>query len=348
MKHFIILIAAVFIGLTVIYFQNEDRTKKVDDHTLRIYASSSFIAKWGPGPELKALFEKQHIFKIEFVESPDISMTMQKINFEGDRARADLVLGLDQFDIGRLASKIKWKTLDIAYTDQLTDELKSQTDSLLKQKNFVAYDWAPMTLIARRDLGVQIDSLDDLLKPELKGKIALQDPRTSSPGLQFLSWIFESKSAQESIVFLKALTQQVHSFSSSWSAAYGLFKNKQADLVFSYVTSPIYHLVEEKDDSYLALEFKEPLPVQIEFAGVPDGCKNCEGAQIFLKFMLSQEAQKIIMAKNYMMPVVAKVKDSTPFDAVKVFKTRAVQFYDQNQIEKWVNQWSEIRKNEGQ
>ncbi len=343
MKHFIIFIVLIFSGLSFFYFDKKDKSQVIEDRTIRVYASSSFIAKWGPGPALKELFEKQNIFKVEFLESPDVAMTLQKISFEKENSTVDLVLGLDQFDISRLTSKVEWRPLQ-----SINGEFVPEIAQLFKeQKNFIAYDWAPMTFISRQDLPVQVTQLDDLLKPELKGRIALQDPRTSSPGLQLLIWIFENKPPEQAIIFLKALMKQAHSFSSGWSGSYGLFKNRQSDIVFSYVTSPIYHVVEENDSNFVSLEMKEALPVQVEFAGVPATCKNCEGAEQFLKFMVTREAQKIIMAKNYMLPVVERVKEATEFDAIKVYRTNPVKFYEQEKIDKWINQWTEIRKNEG-
>ena len=53
-----------------------------------------------------------------------------------------------------------------------------------------------------------------------------------------------------------------------------------------------------------------------------------------------------IMNYNYMFPVIEKVKEATPFDALKIYRTLPVKFYEQNKIEKWINTWSEIRKNE--
>lgn len=73
--------------------------------------------------------------------------------------------------------------------------------------------------------------------------------------------------------------------------------------MLSYATSPIYHLVEEKNSNFKSYEFQEGHPVQIEFAGVPETCQNCEAAIKFVHFMQTTEAQKIIMAKNYMLPI---------------------------------------------
>lgn len=343
MRHFIFFIIFVFGLLSTVYFYKEDSAKNLEDKKIYVYASASFIAKWGPGPALKELFEKQNLFKIEFVESPDINMTLQKISFESENSLADVVMGLDQYDISRLSSKITWREVDRPGHINYVSEVKPVSN----EKNFIPYDWAPLTFVVRKNFSTKIINLNDLLNPELKNKIALQDPRTSSPGLQFLIWLFESKSPDESVRLLKSLNEQVHSYSPSWSASYGLFKNNQADLVFSYVTSPLYHVVEEKDDNYTGLEPAEALPAQVEFAGIPMTCKNCEAAEIFLNFLLSEEAQKIIMSKNYMLPVIEKTKEATVFDSLKVYKILPIKFYDSAKIDKWINTWSEIRKNDG-
>lgn len=347
MRHFLIFVIVIFSGLSFFYFNREDKGKLNDDRIVRVYASASFVAKWGPAPQLKELFEKQGLYKVEFIESPDIAMTLQKISFENQNSLTDVVLGLDQFDISRSAMKIKWKSFSQDVLTSLQSQFIQNNDAIKDQSSFMPYDWAPMTFVTRKDSGLVIERLQDLLKPELKGKIALQDPRTSSPGLQFLAWVYESKSETEAADFLKNIMKQAHSFSSGWSAAYGIFKNHQADMVFSYVTSPLYHQLEENDSSYMALDMKEALPVQVEFAGIPDTCKNCEGAAKFLEFLVTKEAQDVIMKKNFMLPIIDSVKSATAFDSLKIYKTTPVQFYEQDKVEKWISQWSEIRKNEG-
>ncbi len=347
MRHFLVFLILIFSGLSFFYYNKEDRVKLNDDRVVRVYASASFVSKWGPAPQLKELFEKQGVYKVEFVESPDIAMTLQKISFENQNSLTDVVLGLDQFDISRSALKIRWKSFSKDILSSVTSTLVKENDAIRDQSTFMPYDWAPMAFVTRKELNLPINQLDDLLRPDYKGKIALQDPRTSSPGLQFLAWVYASKSEAEANQFLKAMMKQAHSFSAGWSAAYGLFKNKQAELVFSYVTSPLYHQVEENDSSYVSLEMKEAMPLQVEFAGIPDSCKNCDGAAKFLEFLLTKEAQNVIMTKNYMLPVLDMVKDATVFDSLKVYKTIPVQFYEQEKVEKWINQWIEIRKNEG-
>ncbi len=343
MKHFIIFIAFIFSGLIAVYLNTENQKGAAENKVVKVYAETSFVSKWGPGPSLAALFEKQNNIKVDYIESSDVAMTLQKISFEAKNSMADVVVGLDQFDLARSANKVKWKELSANSNIDYVLEIAN----LANEKTFLAFDWAPMAFVARQDLPAPIEKLDDLLKPELKGRIGLEDPRTSSPGLQFLVWVFESKGLDEGRHFLKNLNRQIHSYSSGWSVAYSLFKNKQVDTVFSYVTSPIYHLLEEKDSSYLSLEFKESHPLQVEFVGVPDTCKNCDSAIRFAQFLQSEEAQKIIMMKNYMLPITSKIKESTAFDSVKVYKTKPFKVYDKAQLDDWIQIWSEIRKSEG-
>ncbi|MGZ3691718.1 MAG: thiamine ABC transporter substrate-binding protein, partial [Pseudobdellovibrio sp.] len=333
MRHFIFFIVFIFAVLSALYLRKEDSVKNIEDKKIHVYASSSFIAKWGAGPALKEAFEKQNLFKIEYIDSTDMNRTLEKISSDGESSSADVVMSLDQFLISRLGNKIKWHEIEKPNHINFSNELKQVTS----QKNFIPYNWAPLTIVRRQSAAEPITSLKDLLKPEFKAKIALEDPRTSTPGLQFLAWVFENKSSEEALRFIKDLGPQVHSYSPTWSSAYGLFKAGQTDMVFSYVTSPVYHHVEEKDDSYVAVETTEPLPVQVEFAGIPATCKNCEAAEVFVNFLLSDEAQKLIMSKHYMFPVIDRVKEGTPFDAVKVYKTLPIKFYEQSKVEKWIN-----------
>lgn len=342
MKQFLLFLVIIFSGLAFFYFKRTDVKPLNQSPLLKVYADSSFVAKWGPGPDLQKLFQQKTGAKVEFVESSDLGMTLQKIAFENDASTADVVLGIDQFDIVKQAPKIKWKEISRTATENYLDNIAE----LPMDKNFVPYDWAPVAFVGRQSNGLKLEKLDDLLNPELKGKIALEDPRTSSPGLQFLAWVFESKTPDEAKVFLRSLLKQVHSYSPSWSTAYGLFKNSQAEVVFSYVTSPVYHLVEEKNIDYVSYEFNEPHPIQIEFAGVPATCKNCLEAENFVNFLNSIEAQKIIMQKNYMFPVLRNIKDATPFDAVKIYRTLPVKFYEPRVLNQWIEQWAQIRSNE--
>lgn len=343
MKHFIFLVTAVFTALIIAFLYKDDSAVTRDGSVLKVYASESFFAKWGPGPILKEAFEKQTGQKITFIGMSDPSLTFQKMNFDGNSAIGDVVIGLDQFDLIRTADKIKWKKIE----SEMDQNSSAQLPTFGNLENFLPYDWSPITFVSRSDLKLKIKNLDDLFNPELKNKIALEDPRTSSPGLQFLVWVMQTRSESEAVSFLKKMNQQAHSFSPGWSAAYGLFTNKQADLVLSYATSPIYHLIEEQNSNYKSIEVTEGHPVQVEFVGVPETCQNCEAAIKFAQFMQTPESQKIIMSKNYMLPIYKPSKEATAFDTIKIYKLLSAPAPTKEEIQRWLNLWAEIRKNEG-
>ncbi|MGE5085801.1 MAG: thiamine ABC transporter substrate-binding protein [Bacillota bacterium] len=344
MKNFIFFIAVVFLGLFLAVLNRTDQSLiSSSAPTLRVFGYSAFTGRWGPGPLLKAQFEKDCKCKVEFIEGSDSGILLQRLKIEGESLGADLVIGLDQFDLSKALAQQSWRKLSLGNLN-VYDEVKPA----LSNNYFVPYDWGALTFIARRgELSHNPSSLDELLEPELSKKIALQDPRTSSPGMQFLYWVVQSKGEEEGFKFLQKIMGQAHSFSPSWSTAYGLFTNKQAKIAYSYVTSPLYHEIEEKKKDYMALPFAEPLPVQFEFVGIPESCRHCDLAEKFVNLMLSQEGQKFIMEKNYMFPVMKGVRENTPFATVPDFKTmQEFKVPSTEDVEHLLKRWTEIRRGE--
>jgi thiamine transport system substrate-binding protein len=139
---------------------------------------------------------------------------------------------------------------------------------------------------------------------------------------------------------LQELNEKIFTITSGWSSSYGLFQKGQAKAVFSYVTSPIYHQIEERDNSYKALAFEEGLPVHIEFAGLLKTCSQCELGEQFIQFLLSPKAQAVLMKKNYMLPVVRSVAAQTPWDLVDNFKTLTMPKFTKIEKQRIIERWT--------
>lgn len=334
--------AVIFLTLFVSHV-NKNQSFLTGDQKplLKIFTYSSFSSKWGPGPQLKSLFEQSCKCQVEFVEGSDSGVLLQRLKIEGQKLGADLVVGFDQFDLQKATVELSWRALDFSKL-----EMDSQIKAASKNEYFVPYDWGVLSFVARKSRGLPSTlSLDDLLKSEFSGKVALQDPRTSSVGLQFLMWIMKTKGETEGLSYISQIMRQAHSFSPSWSTAYGLFKSEQADVVLSYVTSPLYHLLEEKNEDFVAIEMIEPQPIQVEFAGIPSFCTSCDKAEEFINLMLSPEGQKILMERNYMLPVLKNVKQGSSFDKVKIpLRLLDIDFPSQTEIQKLLDQWTELRR----
>lgn len=282
-------ILIIFIGLFFVLRKRPELSKGTAK-TLKVLTYSAFLNSWGPGPILAKKFHEQTGGQIEFIDAGDAGLLLKKLAL----FRADVILGLDQFSLAPRDPKLKWKS------------------------PFQAIDWSPMTFIYRKSEIQPPKSLDDLLDPRFEDKISISDPRTSTPGLQFLLWILKEKGKEGGFKYLKKLKKNIAFVGPSWSAAYGHFNKNQSQLVFSYLTSPVYHWTEEKSFDFQAAVMTEKLPVQVEYAAIPDGTLNLEQAKNFIRFLLTDEIQKLIMTKNFMLPIKQEVTRETPFGRLSV------------------------------
>lgn len=344
MKNFIFFVAAIFSALLIADFVRKNGgTPKDTRPALRVFASSSFISQWGPGPQVKEAFEKVCDCVVEYHNNADSTILVQNIKSEARTGGVDVALGFDQFDLEMATQAIEWRKVTI--DDSV---LEDHARATLQRTNLIPYDWSLLSFVFRMTEWKELPkNLDDLLKPEYKNQIAMEDPRTSSPGLQFLLWLIQIKGEEKAFEFLKSFNAQLHSYAPSWSAAYGLFQKGIAKSTFSYVTSPIYHVVEDKNRDVVAAQLEEGHPIQYEFVGIPTTCKNCDLANRFVSFMLTPESQKIIMEKNYMFPVVKGVTEGTLFAEIPKYKSADVSVIptvaDRERI---LKKWAALRRGE--
>ena len=343
MKHFLSFMVVIFAGLFLaLFIKNSRDPSRETKPVLRVFASSSFIAQWGPGPWLRNQFEQVCNCRVEFFDGADSTILLQRLKSES-RLGADVVLGFDQYDLEMAKAAIAWQPLSIEGL-QFEEEVKPA----LTQSEFIPYDFSLLSFVFRKSELEQFPkNLDDFLKPEWKGQISIQDPRTSSPGLQFVLWLIQSKGEDAAFQYLRKFNQQVKAYSTSWSMSYGLFTKSQAKTVFSYVTSPVFHKVEEKNLDIVAVELAEGHPMQLEFLGIPANCQQCDLAREFVKLVLSNEGQKTIMEKNYMFPVIAGVKTGTVFGEIPPYKIRTFEGApSMAERERILRKWSALRRME--
>ena len=343
MKHFLGFLVAVFTILFLFFLnRTEESAKKLVIPTLRVFAYDSFASQ--AGQSLKEIFEKDCACRVEFFSGTDSGILLQRLKIEGESLGADLVIGLDQYDLSKAASLVKWRKLSVSDI-----EYAPPVKAALVNPYFLPYDWGVLGFVSKKNDLQFPKKLNDLLKPEWAKRVALQDPRTSSPGLQFYLWVLKMKGQDEGAKFLHALMKAGFSFSGSWSQSYGFFLKSQADLVFSYVTSPVYHEVVENDLNYQFISFEEPLPMQFEYFAVPEFCKQCELAEKFISLMMSVEGQKEIMNKNVMFPVVASAMKGTAYEKAyqQISSMKVITHVDTpsvEEIERHLKKWAEIRR----
>jgi thiamine transport system substrate-binding protein len=251
---------------------------------------------------LARAFQTKTGIRVELLDGGDAGLLLRKIK----GADADVVLGFDQLSVPTAREASRWRPL----RSHRGDGPRFQADE------FLAVDHGALAFIYRRAEVEPPRSLDDLADARFKNSIALPDPRASSPGLQFLFWILDRKGVDGGFAFIKRLAPNIVATPPSWSTAYGLFQKKRAKLGLGYLTSPLYHELEEADRGYAAAVFAEGHPEQIEFVGVPGSCRACEAAETFALWLQEPTAQRLIMRKNYMLPLVAADAAGTAFASV--------------------------------
>jgi thiamine transport system substrate-binding protein len=306
-KAFVTYVLFFIITLVILFLPYiiADQRDLDDPNALRIMTHSSFMSRFGAGPEIAKRFTEKTGIPIRWINAGNAGLLIERLKFKRDTDQPDIVIGFDQFSIFEARRQFQW--LDIQ------SDLEIKADLLpagARFHDFLAYDWGPLTFIYREGELPEPRSFNDLLDPIYKGKIILQDPRISSPGLQFLLWVLAEKGEAEGIKYLDQLKSSLKIIAPSWSASYNLFQVERPSLVFSYFTS-IYSHKDEVDNNYRAAVFPTPHPIQVEYAAIPDFCTRCEQAKEFARFLLDVEIQSVLMEKNYMFPVISEaLKDS--------------------------------------
>jgi len=270
---------------------------------LVIYAYDSFASEWGPGPVVIPAFEKATGIKVEIVVPGDAGQVLARAIGEKKKPVADILVGLD--------SNLLPKALAAGVLSEYRPKgLSRIPDQLVLDANWhlTPYDWGTFAIMWDSEkLTDPPASLEDLTKPEYAKKLILMDPRTSTPGLGFLSWT-ESVYGNQLGDYWKRLSPTILTMSPGWDTGYGLFTSGEAPLVISYTTSAAYHAEYETAGRYKALEFIDGHPVQIEGAGIVAGARHRKAAEAFLDYMLTDDFQSALPLTNWMYPVIPGIE----------------------------------------
>jgi len=260
---------------------------------LTVYTYDSFVSDWGPGPAVEAAFEDTCNCDLQFVGAGDGAALLARLQLEGARTDADIVLGLDTNLTARAGATELFAPHGVA-PEGLTLPVNWDDDT------FLPYDWGYFAFV--HDRSKLPDAPGDFRElAESDVSILIQDPRSSTPGLGLLLWI-KAAYGDEAPEIWASLSDNIVTVTKGWSEAYGLFLEGEADMVLSYTTSPAYHLIAEEDASKAAAPFAEGHYLQIEVAGKVASTDQPELADAFLAFMLSDPFQSVIPTTNWMYP----------------------------------------------
>lgn len=264
---------------------------------LTVYTYDSFTSEWGPGPAIKAAFEKQCECELNFVALEDGVSLLNRLRMEGKNSKADIILGLDN----NLLQAAEHTGL---FAPHQVDVSALRLPGGWRNTTFLPYDYGYFAFIYDKNrLPNPPASLHALVEGDGALKVIYQDPRTSTPGQGLLLWMQKVYGGEAPQAWQK-LARKTVTVTKGWSEAYGLFLKGEADMVLSYTTSPAYHIIKEKKDNYAAAAFSEGHYMQIEVAGQLAASPNPVLARRFMAFILSPAFQTVIPTTNWMYPVI--------------------------------------------
>lgn len=272
--------------------------------TLTVYTYDGFTAEWGPGPQIEKNFEAACGCDLVFRTAGDGVALLNTLRMEGERATADIVLGLDT----GLVADAKATGL---FAPHGIDTAAVKVPGGFADDVFVPFDYGYFAVVYdSQALASPPDSLKALVEGDPAVKIVIEDPRTSTPGLGLVLWMKAVYGDRAGDAW-STLKDRVLTVTPGWSEAYGLFTRGEAPMVLSYTTSPAYHIAMEKTDRYRAAAFSEGHYAQIEVAGMTArGAANPLSRQ-FLAFMTGPGFQDVIPTTNWMYPAG---RTDTPLD----------------------------------
>ena len=305
---------------------------------LTIYTYDSFISEWGPGPAIEKNFEAICACDVNFVGLDSSLGILGRLQLEGSTSKADIALGLDT------------NVMAVAQNTGLFAEhgLKSGANMLpqrFEDKVFLPFDWGYFAFVYdTTKMANPPASLDALISSKEDIKIAIQDPRTSTPGLGLLLWM-KSVYGEDAAAKWQQLQPKILTVTKGWWDAYSLFLEGEADMVLSYTTSPAYHIIAEGKNNYAAADFAEGHYVQIEVAAMLKSAPQPELARQFLSFMHQQGFQSVIPTTNWMYPVT---KSDLPEGFEGLVQPGNSFLFTPDEVAKnqknWINEWVQSSK----
>jgi thiamine transport system substrate-binding protein len=274
---------------------NDPRAKEVV-----VYTYDSFAGEWGPGAELAKNFEAASGYKLTLINCGDAVQAFNRAVLEKDDVQADVIIGIDN----NLCAKAVSSGILAKYTPADADKvIDADVRKALGDNGYLTpYDFNHFSMVYDTQSDVPAPTcIEDLTKDIYKKKIILMDPRTSTPGIGFVAWTV-AVLGDKYTDFWTALKPNILTMAPGWSEGYGLFTDGEAPLVISYATDTAYHVEYDKSNRFTALLFDEGHIRQVEGYGLLKNAPNEKAAKIFMDYLISDEAQKILPLTQWMYP----------------------------------------------
>jgi thiamine transport system substrate-binding protein len=298
-------------------------------------------------------FEDENALKVKFIKSGDTGTALNKAILSKGNPIADVFYGVDNTFLSRALDEDIFLSYQSPGLENVEDTFKLDTNN-----QALPVDFGDVCL--NYDKGYFVDheleppsTLEDLLEPEYRRLLVVENPATSSPGLAFLFTTIAKFGQENYLDYWKGLMDNEVLVVNDWETAYysefsGSAGKGPRPIVVSYSSSPAFEFIyaEEPLDSppTAAIVTDETCFRQIEFVGILDGTDNESDARKWVDFMLGSEFQEDMPLQMFVFPVNsdAALDDVFINYLISPEKTAIISPDDiAMNRERWINEWTQ-------
>lgn len=321
-----------------------------EQRTLTVMTHDSFNAS---DDVLKA-FEQANNVKLNILKSGDAGAALNKAILAKDNPLADVFYGVDNTFLSRaLEADIYAPLTSTAGSYAAEFQLDTSNPPRVAPVDYgdvcINYDKAYF-----QDKNIAVpQNLEDLIKPEYKSLLVVENPATSSPGLAFMLATVSHFGADKYLDYWKQLKANDVKVVDGWEAAYntefsGSSGKGPRPLVVSYASSPpvevVYAKEPPKDAPTASIIGDGACFRQIEYVGILKGAKNPDLAQKFVDFLLSTQFQEDMPLQMYVFPVNSQAKLPEVFTKYAQIPAKPATLAPDDiakNRDTWIQQWTE-------
>ena len=311
--------------------------------TLTVITHDSFDVSDG----LIEQFEQEHNAKVELIAGGDANEVVNRAILNAGNPEGDVLFGVDNLSYQRAVAADVFQEYASARRGEIPSDVRAQFgDSLLLTP--IDYGWVDLNFDPAA--GEPPSTLEELTEPQWRGKLVVEDPATSSPGLQFLATTVAYFGEGHWQQFWQDLRDNDVRIELGWSDAYYThFSVYGGDrpLVVSYTSSPaaeFFFSEEPLTEPPTRNVIPSPLFRQVEAAAILAGTENADLAGKFIDFMLSDTFQQQIPETMFVYPVIPGLELPEWWSWADVEVETASLEFGPDDVERWIREWTEIMR----
>ncbi len=261
-------------------------------------------------------FEQADNVKVTFVKGGDAGAMLNKVILSKNAPLADVLYGVDNTLLSRALDADIYEPYDAPALKDIPAAFQVDPSKRALPVDYgdvcVVYD---KTYFAAHQLSAP-QTLEDLAKPDYKGLLVVENPATSSPGLDFLLATVKHFGDPGYLGYWKQLRDNGLVVVDGWETAYytnfsGASGQGAQALVVSYGSDPAYEVMAASTPmpqaTVAAVVGPDTCFRQIEFVGILKGTQQTALARKFVDFMLSAQFQADMPGQMAVYPVLPNV-----------------------------------------